>query len=130
MAATEGERAPFGKDSAIFVTGGTTGPTDLHGDDLDVRGRRRCHDPPEGAAGPHRPFGLDGDDYDIVLTDLGLPDGSGTIVCESARLAGSRVIVMTANPVAAQLPEVRSAAEAVVSKPFDFTELVSLLDPN
>lgn len=73
---------------------------------------------------------LDGVEYDIVLTDLGLPDGSGTIVCESARLAGARVIVMTANPVAAQLPEVRIAAEAVVSKPFDFDQLVALLDRN
>jgi len=56
--------------------------------------------------------------FDLVVTDLGLPDGSGLDVCEAASRAGSRVVVVTANPRLADVPAVRGCADVIVTKPF------------
>lgn len=67
---------------------------------------------------------LVGDGYDLVVTDLGLPDASGVQVCEYACSAGTRVIVITANEGLGRLPEVRACAETVIAKPFGPQQLL------
>jgi DNA-binding response OmpR family regulator len=73
---------------------------------------------------------LDAERFDVVVTDLGLPDGSGLTVCEAGAAAGSRVVVVTANPKLADVPDVARCAERVLAKPFRVSELVAVVGPN
>ncbi len=63
---------------------------------------------------------------DLVLLDLGLPDGDGLEVCRTLRAAGSRVpiLVLTARgTLESRLSGFREGADDYLVKPFDLDEL-------
>lgn len=66
-------------------------------------------------------------EIDLVVADLGLPDGSGLEVCEAASRRGARVVVVTANPNLADVPALRACADTIITKPFTFEELFDAL---
>lgn len=66
-------------------------------------------------------------EIDLVVADLGLPDGSGLEVCEAASRRGARVVVVTANPNLADVPPLRACADTIITKPFTFEELFDAL---
>jgi DNA-binding response OmpR family regulator len=63
---------------------------------------------------------LAADEFDLVVTDLGLPDASGADVCHAGEAHGVPVIVVTARQADEELAEVRGCARSVLSKPIDF----------
>lgn len=68
--------------------------------------------------------------YDIVLTDLYLPDVTGIDICKSAveRSPATIVVVMTGNPsVASNVEVLRAGAWDYLPKPFSATHLEILL---
>ncbi len=71
---------------------------------------------------------LDGDDHDIVLLDLGLPDGSGRLVLDALQARGStaHVIVLSgAGAVAVRVGALESGADDSLVKPFSMREVAA-----
>lgn len=67
---------------------------------------------------------LAGREVDLVVTDIGLPDGSGVAVCQAADGIGARVVAMTAT-VGPDLTDALDACSAVLlEKPFSLAELL------
>ena len=67
-------------------------------------------------------------DYDLVVLDLGLPDGDGLTLCAQLRSSGSpaRVLVLTARDTLADTVDgLDAGADDFVTKPFDFAELAA-----
>jgi DNA-binding response OmpR family regulator len=67
-----------------------------------------------------------GDDHDLIVLDLGLPDLDGTAVLAALRERGSRcpILVLTArDAVAARVAALDAGADDYVVKPFAFAEL-------
>jgi two-component system OmpR family response regulator len=65
-------------------------------------------------------------DYDLVVLDLGLPDGDGLAVCRSLKDSGSstRVLVLTArDTLSDKVGGLDAGADDYLTKPFDFPEL-------
>ena len=71
---------------------------------------------------------LDASPFDVVVTDLGLPDASGVVVCEAGRDRGVPVVVITANEKLRVIPTVAECARVVISKPFALDELTAAVD--
>ena len=70
----------------------------------------------------------DGTDYDLVLLDLGLPDGSGLALLGKWRSAGSTVpvLVLTARDlVQDKVRGLQAGADDYLTKPFAFEELLA-----
>ena len=68
---------------------------------------------------------------DLVVLDLGLPDGDGLDLCRELRQAGSRaaVIVLTARgTLEARVMGLESGADDYISKPFELPELVARVE--
>ena len=66
--------------------------------------------------------------YDLVLLDLGLPDGDGLTLCRQLRDAqdGTPVLVLTArDAVADKVRGLDAGADDYLTKPFDFPELAA-----
>jgi len=71
---------------------------------------------------------LDLAEYDLVVLDLGLPDGDGVAICDRLRAEQrpTRVLVVTArDAVSDRVAGLDSGADDYVTKPFDFTELAA-----
>jgi len=65
-------------------------------------------------------------DYELVLLDLGLPDGNGLDLLRTIRAAGSKVpvIITTAqDQVAIRIEGLNSGADDYLVKPFDLSEM-------
>jgi DNA-binding response OmpR family regulator len=70
---------------------------------------------------------LEDEPFDVVVTDLGLPDESGFRVCELGRSQGLPVVVVTANAQPAVMHAAATCASAVLSKPFDSEALTAVV---
>ena len=71
---------------------------------------------------------LDENDYDVVLLDLGLPDGDGLSLCREARRRGvaAPILVLTARDgLANKVEGLDAGADDYLTKPFDFPELAA-----
>jgi DNA-binding response OmpR family regulator len=69
-------------------------------------------------------------EYDVVVLDLGLPDGDGLEVCSAARAGGVRtpILVLTARgAVDDRVAGLDAGADDYLAKPFDFAELAARL---
>lgn len=67
-------------------------------------------------------------EYDLVVLDLGLPDGDGLTLCWQLRSSGSpvRVLVLTARDTLADtVSGLDAGADDYLRKPFDFAELAA-----
>ncbi|HEU5302338.1 MAG TPA: response regulator transcription factor [Acidimicrobiia bacterium] len=67
-------------------------------------------------------------EYDLVVLDLGLPDGDGLTLCSQLRSSGSlvRVLVLTARDTLADaVGGLDAGADDYLRKPFDFAELAA-----
>ncbi len=67
-------------------------------------------------------------DYDMMLLDLGLPDGDGTQLCEEVRRRGSAmpIIILTArDDLGDKVRGLDAGADDYVTKPFDLPELTA-----
>lgn len=66
---------------------------------------------------------------DLVLLDLGLPDGDGFFVIEAIRKSGlTPIVVLSArNDVEGKVKALELGADDYVTKPFDMTELLARL---
>ena len=65
-------------------------------------------------------------DYDVMILDIGLPDGSGTEILKFARSAGSRtpILMLTArSDVEDRVAALDKGADDYLVKPFDLREL-------
>lgn len=65
-------------------------------------------------------------DYDLVILDLGLPDGNGVDVCAGMRAAGSAVpvLMLTArDSLDDKVNGLDAGADDYLTKPFDYPEL-------
>ncbi|MGI8673573.1 MAG: sigma-54-dependent transcriptional regulator [Luteitalea sp.] len=74
---------------------------------------------------------LEGFAFDIVLTDLRLPDGDGTAVLEAARARYPDIIVIVVTghgSIRAAVDAIRLGAADFVTKPFQLAELELALD--
>lgn len=70
-------------------------------------------------------------EYDVVLLDLGLPDGNGITVLESLRAKGhgSKVIVMTGMEQGEETAQVwKYHVEAILPKPLKLSVLYYMLE--
>ena len=66
--------------------------------------------------------------YDVVVLDLGLPDGDGLDVCATLRASGNpvRVLMLTArDAVADRVAGLDAGADDYLAKPFAFPELAA-----
>jgi DNA-binding response OmpR family regulator len=66
--------------------------------------------------------------HDVVVLDLGLPDGDGLRLCQTLREEGSRapIIVLTARgTLEAKLDGLGAGADDYVTKPFELSELLA-----
>jgi two-component system OmpR family response regulator len=73
-------------------------------------------------------FALDITEYDLLLLDLGLPDGDGLAVCHRLReqQAQTRVLVLTArDTLSDRVGGLDTGADDYLTKPFDFPELAA-----
>jgi two-component system OmpR family response regulator len=71
---------------------------------------------------------VDSGQYDLVLLDLGLPDGDGLSVCRQLRERGdgTPVLVLTARDgTADKVRGLDAGADDYLTKPFDFPELAA-----
>ncbi len=69
---------------------------------------------------------LEGYAYDVVLTDLRLPDGEGTIVLDAARSRYPEIVVLVVTghgSIRAAVDAIRQGAADFVTKPFQLAEL-------
>ena len=69
-------------------------------------------------------------EYDLIVLDLGLPDGDGLALCRYLRQAGSAapIIILTArDAIHARIDGLDSGADDYLLKPFDFGELLARL---
>ncbi|MCA9516235.1 MAG: response regulator transcription factor [Myxococcales bacterium] len=69
--------------------------------------------------------------FDLIVLDLGLPDGDGLELCARLRARGDFVpiIALTArHTLEARVAGLRSGADDYVTKPFDLPELVARID--
>jgi DNA-binding response OmpR family regulator len=69
-------------------------------------------------------------DYDLVVLDLGLPDGDGLTLCRRMRRAGTTapILILTArDAVDSRIAGLDSGADDYLLKPFDFGELLARL---
>ena len=67
-------------------------------------------------------------DYDVVVLDLGLPDGDGLALCRAARQSGlgARILMLTARGgVDDKVVGLDAGADDYLAKPFDFPELAA-----
>ena len=71
---------------------------------------------------------LDAVEFDVVVTDLGLPDASGVAVCEASRDRGVPVVVISADERLQTVRSVSECARVVLSKPFDLGDLTAAVD--
>jgi DNA-binding response OmpR family regulator len=69
---------------------------------------------------------LDHRAYDLVITDVMLPDGNGLKIADAAKARGIRSIVITA--YAFQIPTEQLAPHEVLLKPIRPHELLSAID--
>jgi DNA-binding response OmpR family regulator len=115
------------------VDAGAVGPTLLCEDDDDIRFlvtlllESAGHTVVPTADVAEALAALEQGDFELVLTDLGLPDGDGSTVGESARSSGARVIVLTARLGAVDDATVQSWADRILAKPFSPDDLISAL---
>src|SRR6185436_21039410 len=68
--------------------------------------------------------------YDLIVLDLGLPDGDGLTLCRELRAAGTPapILILTArDAVAARIAGLDSGADDYLLKPFDLGELLARL---
>lgn len=68
--------------------------------------------------------------YDLVVLDLGLPDGDGLALCRHLRAHGetAAILILTArDAVDARITGLDSGADDYLLKPFDFGELLARL---
>lgn len=74
---------------------------------------------------------LDDDHIDIILSDIGLPDGTGYALISEARRRGKDVLAIALSgfgfPIEMQLSK-QTGFDHHLSKPFDCQELRSLLE--
>jgi DNA-binding response OmpR family regulator len=73
---------------------------------------------------------LSGDDYDLAILDVGLPDLDGFEVCRTARARGCRtpIILLTArNALRDRVTGLDAGADDYLPKPFDVEELLARL---
>lgn len=63
---------------------------------------------------------LQADRFDLLLTDIGLPDGSGLEILEAARKVVPRVFLMTAQAKITLDEAIARGARKLYAKPFDF----------
>ena len=71
-----------------------------------------------------------GNTYDLIVLDLGLPDGDGLTLCRELRSAGTPtpILILTArDAVAARIAGLDSGADDYLLKPFDLGELLARL---
>ncbi|HTV01621.1 MAG TPA: sigma-54 dependent transcriptional regulator [Luteitalea sp.] len=69
---------------------------------------------------------LEGFAYDVVLTDLRLPDGDGTLILEAARARYPDIVVIVVTghgSIRAAVDAIRQGAADFVTKPFQLAEL-------
>lgn len=77
-------------------------------------------------AGADAALGITG--YDLVVLDLGLPDGDGLALCRRVRASGvpTRVLILTArDTVPDKVLGLDAGADDYLAKPFDFPELAA-----
>jgi two-component system copper resistance phosphate regulon response regulator CusR len=68
--------------------------------------------------------------YDLIVLDLGLPDGDGLTLCRELRAAGTPtpILILTArDAVTARIAGLDSGADDYLLKPFDLGELLARL---
>ncbi|MEZ5247521.1 MAG: response regulator transcription factor [Acidimicrobiales bacterium] len=73
-------------------------------------------------------FQLDVNDYDLLILDLGLPDGSGLDLCREIRASGRHlpVLVLTARDgLSDKVSGLDAGADDYLTKPFDYPELTA-----
>ena len=70
-------------------------------------------------------------DSDLIVLDLGLPDGDGLTLCSELRTSGARVpiLILTARgTIEARIDGLRGGADDYLTKPFDLDELVARVE--
>ena len=66
--------------------------------------------------------------FDLVILDLGLPDGSGLDVLQSARSSGRSLFVMIVSgrdAIADRIQGLNLGADDYITKPFELSELLA-----
>ncbi|ACB95774.1 response regulator transcription factor [Beijerinckia indica] len=74
---------------------------------------------------------LDTTDYDLLLLDLGLPDGNGLEFLKAIRRSNSKmaILVMTAHDqISDRIAGLSEGADDYIVKPFDLDELIARID--
>ncbi|HEX3025669.1 MAG TPA: response regulator transcription factor [Clostridia bacterium] len=69
-----------------------------------------------------------GNPYDLILLDLGLPDGNGYEICRLAHADGTPVVILTARDEEVSVVQgLDMGADDYITKPFRLRELISRL---